>query len=52
MLMAAISLVDMDAAGRDAGEAFQVLDHWPERVAVIGIAVKRRGVEHELTALR
>ncbi len=51
MFVAAIALVDMDAAGLDTREPFQVLDHRLERVAIIGVAVQRLGVERELAAL-
>ena len=51
MVVAAIALVDMDAAGLDAGELLEVGDDGPQRVAVEGIAVQRLGMEHELAAL-
>src|SRR5579883_2476262 len=50
VVMAAITLVDMNAAGLDAGEFLHVLDHRSERMAVERVAVQRFGVEHELAA--
>jgi hypothetical protein len=51
VIVAAVALVDVDAAHRDAGERLQIGDDRTERVAVIGIAVQRLGVQHELAAL-
>jgi hypothetical protein len=41
MVVAAIALVDMDAAGLDAGQRLQPGDHRPERVPVERVAVQR-----------
>ncbi len=49
--MAAIALVEVDAAHLDAGELLHLGDHGPERMAVVRIAVQGLGVEHELAAL-
>ena len=51
VVVAAIALVDMDAAGLDPGELFEIGDDRPQRVAVKRIAVQRLGMEHELAAL-
>ena len=50
MVVAAIALIDVDAAG-DAGQLFQIGDDGPQRMAVIWVAVKRLGMEDELAAL-
>ena len=47
VIVAAISLVDMGAADRDAGEPLQLDDDGAECVAGIGV-VQRLGVQHEL----
>ena len=52
VIVAAIALVDMDAAGFDPGQLLQLGDDRPQRVAVERIAVQRLGMEHELTAFR
>src|SRR5262245_54642318 len=49
-VVAAISLIDIGALDRTAGEPFGRRDDGAERVAVIGIARQRTGVQHELTA--
>jgi hypothetical protein len=46
MVVAAIALVDMDAAGLDAGEPLQIGDDGTEGVAVEGIAVQRLCMQH------
>jgi hypothetical protein len=52
VIVAAIALVDMDAAGLDAGELLQVVGNdGAQDMAVIRIAVQRLGVEDELAAL-
>ena len=51
VVVTAIALVDMDAAGLDAGESFHLGHDRAEGMAVEGIAVQRFGVEHELAAL-
>ena len=51
VIVAAIPLVDVDAAGLDAGEFFQIGDDGAQRVAVIGIAMERLGMEDELATL-
>ena len=48
--MAAISLIDVDALDHAAGELLGVVDDRPERVAVVGVARERFGVQHELPA--
>ena len=50
VIVAAIALVDMDAAGLDAGQLLQLGDDRPQRVAVERIAVQGLGVQHELAA--
>jgi hypothetical protein len=52
MVVAAIAFIDMDAADLDAGEGLDAGDDGSERMAVVGIAVQRLGVEDELAALR
>ena len=47
----AIALVDMDAADFEAGQFLHLGDNRAEGVTVIGVAVQRLGVEHELAAL-
>jgi hypothetical protein len=49
-LWAAIALIDVDAAGLDAGKLLHVGHHRPERVAVERIAVESPGMQHELPA--
>ncbi len=51
VIVTAVALVDVDAAGFHAGHLLQILDHRSEGVAVEGIAVQRLGVKHELAAL-
>ena len=51
VIVAAIALVDVDAAGLDPGQFFEIDDDRPQRVAIERIAVQRLGVEHELAAL-
>src|SRR5215469_8128932 len=51
VIMAAVPLVDMDAAGLDASELLQVGNDGAQGMAVIRIAVRRLGVEDELAAL-
>ena len=51
IVVAAIALVTMDAVHRDTCELFEIGDDGTERVAVIGVAVQRLGVQHELPAL-
>ena len=48
MIVAAIPLVDMDAAGLDASELLQIGNDGAEGMAVIGVSVQRLGVEDEL----
>src|ERR1700730_12920247 len=50
MVVAAVALVAMDAADCDTCELFQIGDDGTECVAVIGVAVQRLGVQHELPA--
>ena len=50
--VAAVAFVDMDALDLDAGQLLQIGDDRPERMAAIGIAVQRLGVQHELAAFR
>src|SRR5213595_2306813 len=51
VIMAAITLVDMDAAGLNAGLLLQLGDDRPQRVAVERVAVQCLAVQHELAAL-
>src|SRR5579862_5709150 len=51
-VVAAISLVDIAALDRAAGEPLGGVDDGSERVPIIGIARKRLGVEDELSAGR
>jgi hypothetical protein len=46
MVMAAIALVDVDAAGLDAGQLLDLGDDRAEGVAVEGIAVQRLCMQH------
>ena len=48
---AAVALVGVDAADRNACEHLEIGDDPIERVAVVGVAVQRFGVQHELPAL-
>ncbi len=48
--MPAIALVEVDAAHLHAGDLLHPGDDGPQRVPVIGVAVQRLGVEHELAA--
>src|SRR5262249_8179118 len=50
VVVAAIAFVDIDAPGLDPGQRFQLVDHWPQSVAVEGTTVQCLGVQHELTA--
>ncbi len=52
MVVAAVTLIDMDAAGLDPGEFFEIGDDRPQGVAVERVAAQRLGMEHELAALR
>ena len=45
------ALVDVDAPDLDAGELLHLGDDRSEGVAIIGVAVQRLGMEHELAAL-
>jgi hypothetical protein len=51
VIVAAIPLVDMDAAGLDASELLQIGNDGTEGMAVIGVSVQRLGVEDELATL-
>src|SRR5215471_10205782 len=51
VIMATISLVDMDAARGDPGLPLQFRNHRAERVAIERVAVQRFAVQHELAAL-
>src|ERR1700730_14664319 len=51
IVVAAIPLVAVDAAHRNTCEYFKIGDDGTKRVAVIGVAVQRLGVQHELPAL-
>ena len=51
VIVAAIPLVDMDAAGLDASELLQVGNDGAEGMAVIGASVQRLSVEDELATL-
>ena len=51
VIVAAITLVDMDAARLDAEEPGHLGENRAERVAVEGIAVQRLGMQDELAAL-
>src|SRR5947208_3029307 len=50
LIVAAITLVDMDAAGLNAGLLLQLGDHRPQRVAVERVAMQGFGVQHKLAA--
>jgi len=50
MIVAAIALVDMDAAGLDAGKPLDAGDDRSEGMAVIWIAMQRLGMQDELAA--
>ena len=47
MIVAAIPLVDMDAAGLDPGQLFEIGDDRPQRVTVERVAVQRLGVKRD-----
>ena len=49
--MAAITLVDVDAAGLDASELLQIGNDGAGGMAVIGASVQRLSVEDELATL-
>src|SRR4029077_17180887 len=51
VIVATITLVDMDAAGFDPGQRFQFGYDRSQRMAVERIAVECLGVEHKLAAL-
>src|SRR5215472_1646905 len=51
VIVAAIPLVDVDAAGLDASELLQIGNDGAEGMAVIGASVQRLGVEDELATL-
>src|SRR5713101_6109153 len=51
IIVATIALVAVDATHSNACELFEIGDDGTERVAVIGFAVQRLGVQHELPAL-
>jgi hypothetical protein len=48
--VAAVTLVDIGALDRAAGELLGGIDDDSERVTVIGVARQRLGMEHELAA--
>ena len=50
VIVAAITLVDMDAAGLNAGLLLQLGDDRPQRVAVERVAMQGFGVQHKLAA--
>src|SRR5207244_3629866 len=50
VIVAAIALVDVDAAGLDAGLPLELGDDRAQRVAVERVAVQRLGMQHELAA--
>src|SRR3954464_5499983 len=50
IVVAAIALVAVDAAGCDTCELFEISDDETERVAVIRIAVQGLGMQRELPA--
>ena len=50
VVVAAIAFVDMDAAGLDPGQLFELGDHRTQGVAVKRVAVQRLGVQHKLAA--
>ena len=50
VVVAAIAFIDVDAPNLEARVLLDVGDSGPERMAVEGIAVKRLGVQDELTA--
>src|SRR3984893_15122529 len=50
IVVAAITLVAVDALLRISCELFEIGDDGTERVAVIGVTVQRLGVQHELSA--
>src|SRR5437762_10913525 len=50
VIVAAITLVDMNAAGLNAGLLLQLGDHRPQRVAVERVAMQGFGVQHKLAA--
>ena len=51
VVVAAIALVDMDAAGLDAGKRLEPGEDGPERVSIVGVPMQRLGMEDELAAL-
>ena len=51
MVVASITLVEVDAAGLDAGELLHLGNDGAECMAVVRVAVQRLGMEHELAAL-
>src|SRR5580704_7742441 len=51
VVVTAIAIVAVDAADLNTREPFEVGDDRTEGVAVIGVAVQRLGVQHELSAL-
>ena len=50
MVVAAIALVAVDAAGRNTCELFEIGDDGAECMAIIWVTVQRFGVQHELPA--
>jgi hypothetical protein len=51
VIVAAVPLVDVDAAGLHAGEFLQIDDNGAQGMAVIGVAMERLGMEDELSTL-
>jgi hypothetical protein len=49
-VVAAIALIVVDAADGNTCELFDIGDDGSERVAVVGVAVQRLGMQHELPA--
>src|SRR5262249_10580029 len=51
IVVAAIALVSVDTAGRNACELFEIGDDGAKRMAIVRVAVQRLGMQHELPAL-
>ena len=52
VIVAPVSLVDMNAPGLDAGELLEIGDNGTEGMAILRVSVQRLGMEDELAAFR
>ena len=51
VIVTTVALIDMDAAGLDAGKRLEPGEDGPEGVSIVGVPMQRHGMEDELAAL-